>query len=298
MYSDAGDGGITTSSVKIDFSNEDRPSTDDGTDLTAFYKDVEDIQALTREIAQLSIDLEVKHGEKMINANVTESAKLQSTIESMMDRISTIAQQVKTKLDAIQTATRKLGETPEKEANNAGVIKIRQNQHARLIKAFSDAMRDYQAKQAESEKKYQNTIGRQIKMKFSADGNPIDDAEAERLAQEAIQEGRAEQLFSQAGDVLQRAIETRNDIKRIEQSMHRLNALFQDLAILVHEQGELFDVILNNVERSTQYMEKGREELAKAKKYQKASRKKMCWILIGVAVILAFVMAIILGYKG
>ena len=77
--------------------------------------------------------------------------------------------------------------------------------------------------------------------------------------------------------------------------MRELNQLFSDLAVLVNEQGELMDQILSNVQTSVQYVEKGRDELQKAKKYGKKSRKKLCWVMMVVFVIFLFILIPTLG---
>ncbi|CAJ1044405.1 putative Syntaxin/SNARE domain containing protein, partial [Leishmania shawi] len=100
----------------------------------------------------------------------------------------------------------------------------------------------------------------------------------------------------QSKEVLASIIETRNDIYRIEQSMRELNQLFNDLALLVNEQGEIMDVILANVQRSIRYVEKGSAELKKGRKYQKKSRKKLICFVVCIGIIVALSPPLISGW--
>lgn len=270
-------------------------ATDDN-DLENFYNSVKDVQGYIRDIQAFAVELQGKHSEKMQTADEKKAAALEDDIQLTTDKITNLTKQAKEKLDALQKGTAKLKETPDMEAANAGVIKIQQNQHAHLLKTFLAAVQDYQKIQNDNQKAYHEQTRRRIQMKYTnADGTTIDDATAERLATEALEQGTENEIFQQSKDELQRIIENRNDIYRIEQSMRELNQLFNDLAMLVNEQQEALDNILTNVQNSVKYVEKGREELQKAKKHAKKSRKKFCWLIVIVFVIFMFVLAAILG---
>ena len=59
-----------------------------------------------------------------------------------------------------------------------------------------------------------------------------------------------------------------------------VNEIFKDLAIMVHEQGEVIDSIEANVDNAATHVETANVQLEKARHYQKASRRKLCIILI------------------
>ncbi|XP_057312791.1 syntaxin-7-like isoform X2 [Hydractinia symbiolongicarpus] len=79
-------------------------------------------------------------------------------------------------------------------------------------------------------------------------------------------------------------------LRRLESDIVDVNEIFKDLAIMVHEQGDVIDSIEANVDSAAVHVETANVQLEKAKHYQKASRKKMCCILV-----ILLVVGIILG---
>lgn len=272
------------------------PVPSDDNPLETFYRDVGEVQGHINSIKQWSGEVQAKHAENMQASDQAKQKIITGDIEQLNAQITNASKSCKDKLESIQKSTGKLKETPEAEANNAGVIKIQENQHSKLIRAFLQAVQDHQKVAAENEKKVLEQTQMRIKLKYSnPDGTTIDDEQAKQLAQEALVSGTQNAIFQQSKDTLAQIIETRNDILKIEASMRELNQLFQDLAMLVSEQGEVMDIILTNVQSAVKFVEKGREELKDAKGYQKKSRKKMCWVMIVIFIIVMFILAGVLG---
>ena len=264
--------------------------------LEQFYRLVAEVQTLLREIQNKTQEVQVKHAEQMRSPDVEASKRVFADIQDLMQDINNSAAKTRDKLKEMEEGTKKLGETPEDAAGNSAVIKIQQNQHAHLSRTFAQTMKDYQDVQDENKRNYEEQTARQIRIKCTTeDGQTIDDEEAKRLAREMLVTGSADQIFSQSKEHLAQIIETRNDIYAIEQSMRELNQLFTDLATLVNEQGELMDQVLINVQTSVKYVEKGRKDQQAAKKYMKAGRKKKCWLIILLFIILIFILAPVLG---
>ena len=68
----------------------------------------------------------------------------------------------------------------------------------------------------------------------------------------------------------------------------------QDLAVLVHDQGEMVDSIEQNITRTAQHTEEANTQLRKAERHQRASRNRICFILMVVGFILAVLVVILL----
>lgn len=265
--------------------------------LNDFYSAMSKIQEDIRTIQSNSAVLSEKHSDKMQTADMEKSSAIGEEIEVITHSVNGATKSVKDSLEKMKKGTEKLKKDPETAAANAAVIKIQENQHAHLLRTFLAVVNTYQQLQGENEKHYREQTQRRIKMRYTnEDGSTIDDDRAAELAQEAIEFGTENAIFQQSKDTLAMIMENRNDIYKIEQNMRELNQLFHDLAVLVNEQGEVMNQILQNVEHANQYVEKGRKELAKAKKYHKKSRKKFCFIIIGVAVVVGFLLAVILGF--
>ena len=91
-------------------------------------------------------------------------------------------------------------------------------------------------------------------------------------------------------------IERESEIRNIEQSVGELNELFRDVAHIVREQGEAFDVIENNVQNTVQDTRNADLELRSANRYQKQARgKACCLLLILVIVLVIIILAVVLG---
>eukprot|EP01113_Clastostelium_recurvatum_P046016 TRINITY_DN7_c0_g2_i1.p1 TRINITY_DN7_c0_g2~~TRINITY_DN7_c0_g2_i1.p1 ORF type:complete len:327 (-),score=74.43 TRINITY_DN7_c0_g2_i1:55-1035(-) len=82
------------------------------------------------------------------------------------------------------------------------------------------------------------------------------------------------QLY-QSAQIYSKEIDRRDqDIQLIATSINDLAVLFNDLALLTHEQGAMLDVIEDNIEKTDQYTSKAVDELGEADHEQ----KKMCII--------------------
>ncbi|MEE6523538.1 hypothetical protein FKM82_022490, partial [Ascaphus truei] len=63
-----------------------------------------------------------------------------------------------------------------------------------------------------------------------------------------------------------------------------VNQIFKDLAVMIHDQGEMIDSIEANVESAEVHVERGTEQLQSASYYQKKSRKKICILMLALAI--------------
>lgn len=91
-------------------------------------------------------------------------------------------------------------------------------------------------------------------------------------------------------------IEREEEIRNIEQGVGDLNVLFQQVAQIVTEQGEVLDTIANNVENVRDDTRGADRELRSAARYQKNARSKACCLLLILSVILTIVLlAVFLG---
>lgn len=87
-------------------------------------------------------------------------------------------------------------------------------------------------------------------------------------------------------------IEEREDaIKEIESTMLEVNEIYRDLSTLVVEQGAQLDNIEANMSAAESSVENGAAQLSQASRYQKKARKKMCYVLLIVVIILGVMIA-------
>lgn len=77
------------------------------------------------------------------------------------------------------------------------------------------------------------------------------------------------------------------DVLALEQSVAELHQMFLDFALLTEQQGELLDQIEFQVKQAADYVEDGNVDIYEGIVYQKSIRKKQCWIMLIVAVVVA-----------
>jgi hypothetical protein len=92
--------------------------------------------------------------------------------------------------------------------------------------------------------------------------------------------------------------EKNEGLLELEESFDAVSDVINDLAVMVHEQGELIEKIETNVSTAKENVHEGVQSLAEAKKYQAEARKKMCIMASGVLLaILGGVVGLILYLK-
>lgn len=115
--------------------------------------------------------------------------------------------------------------------------------------------------------------------------------ESERMHQ---QQQIQEELEFEQGLLLERE----QRIRQIESDMLDVNQVFRDLAAMVHEQGDTIGTIEENITSVAYNVEEGQQQLAKASNYQKAYRKKLCFlILIFVVVVVILTIVIYISVR-
>eukprot|EP00743_Colponemidia_sp_Colp-15_P001068 GILK01001179.1.p2 GENE.GILK01001179.1~~GILK01001179.1.p2 ORF type:complete len:252 (-),score=56.63 GILK01001179.1:1345-2052(-) len=84
------------------------------------------------------------------------------------------------------------------------------------------------------------------------------------------------------------------EIVHLERDVRELNQIFVDLHGLVQQQGEMLDTIESQVEKTKTNVTAANRELLIARKYQNKSRKRMCYILLIAAIVLAVLCGVLI----
>ena len=88
--------------------------------------------------------------------------------------------------------------------------------------------------------------------------------------------------------------EREQGILEIQQQIGEVNEIFQDLAVLVNEQGQMIDDIEANIVSTAVRTKDAQRELTKADKSQKAARNKMICLAVVIAVVLIILILFLL----
>jgi len=167
--------------------------------------------------------------------------------------------------------------------------------HQKLVKDFHAVLKDFQKAQrmcAEREStflpqkgKKQASYGTMDEEQAAASGDGEYQMETQVLMQER---GRSD--FTQIDGELEynnALIEERErGILEIQQQIGEVNEIFQDLAVLVNEQGSMIDDIEANIVSTAVRTKDAQKELTKADKSQRAARNRLICIVIAVLVAL------------
>lgn len=80
-------------------------------------------------------------------------------------------------------------------------------------------------------------------------------------------------------------------IRRIQGEMSSVNKIFKDLACIVQEQGQVLDSIESSVASTVDDTSKAHKELKKASDRMRASRERMCCLLLAVLIFLFYLLS-------
>ena len=87
--------------------------------------------------------------------------------------------------------------------------------------------------------------------------------------------------------------EREQGITQLNRSVQDVAEIFQDLALLVNEQGSQIDNIQTNIETAVNSTQRGVRELARASRTQRQARRTMC-IIIACTLALVTILIIVL----
>ncbi|XP_047332147.1 syntaxin-121-like [Impatiens glandulifera] len=132
------------------------------------------------------------------------------------------------------------------------------------------------------ERRYKTLIGENADEAATAMAEKlIDVCESEEFLQKGILDTMAE-------------IEERNEgSKEMERDLNELHRVFDEMAVMVKNQGEEIDEIENQVKRFSSFVRGGIDQILARKYYQKNSRKWNCFVIIFLLLLLIILFAVL-----
>jgi syntaxin 7 len=120
------------------------------------------------------------------------------------------------------------------------------------------------------------------------------------LEQQALlRESKRQELMQLDGEIdYNNALIAERDagIAEIQSQIGEVNEIFQDLAVLVNEQGTMLDDIEANIVRTSVKTRDARQELVKAETSQRAARGKLMWLLLLAVVVLTIIILAVMPW--
>ncbi|XP_033840611.1 syntaxin-4 isoform X2 [Periophthalmus magnuspinnatus] len=242
-------------------------------------KKAQEIQEGLQSLKRMVSDLENK--QKTVLGVALPEDSMKKELQTLRDAIKTMAGQIQKKLKSIE---------PKKGENGDGTYisistRIQRTQHGVLSKEFVELMGHCNTIQAQYRDRNVERIQRQLKIT----GTNVTDEELDTMLESGQTDVFTQNILNDAKATKQalNEIESRHDeILKLEKSIRDLHEMFQYLAMEVEAQGEMVDRIETNIKQSSNYVEKAKENTAKAVTYQAKARKKKMWIAVCLAILI------------
>eukprot|EP01086_Lenisia_limosa_P012725 TRINITY_DN41261_c0_g1_i1.p1 TRINITY_DN41261_c0_g1~~TRINITY_DN41261_c0_g1_i1.p1 ORF type:complete len:263 (-),score=75.78 TRINITY_DN41261_c0_g1_i1:125-913(-) len=161
----------------------------------------------------------------------------------------------------------------------------------RLRKDFETVLHRFQEITSTSQEKIQQYLPKASANDLQLDDDDGDVMEEERRRKEqrrADLDRRHQQQSMVEADLEQNEAliaEREEGIAQIDTTIHEINDIFKDLATMVHDQGAQLDSIETNLINTDNRVSQASGELTKASDYQKAARRKACYLMLIVLII-------------
>nr|XP_009942647.1 PREDICTED: syntaxin-12 [Opisthocomus hoazin] len=206
-----------------------------------------------------------------------DSSKLQENLQQLQHSANRLAKETNEYLKELGSLPLPLSASEQRQ---------QRLQKERLMNDFSAALNNFQAVQRRVSEKEKETVARaRAGSRISADDRKS------RAFFPSLSSGEDwNQMQSQEEDVaiteqdLELIKERETAIRQLEADILDVNQIFKDLAMMIHDQGDMIDSIEANVESAEVHVERASEQLQRAAYYQKKSRKKICILILGLAV--------------
>lgn len=252
--------------------------------MDEFFSQIEEIR---QNIDKISEDVdEVKKLYSVILSAPIPEPKTKDDLEKLTVDIKKMANSVRNRLKGMEQSIE------QDEIRSSADLRIRKSQHSVLSRKFVDVMTKYNEAQVDFRERSKGRIQRQLEIT----GKSTTDEELEEMLESGNPSIFTSGIIdSQISKQALSEIESRHkDIVRLESSIKELHDMFMDIAMLVENQGEITNIIEVSMEKTVDHVEKAREDIVKAVKYQNKSRKKMIIIIVVVLIALG-ILALIIG---
>ncbi|XP_029312192.1 LOW QUALITY PROTEIN: syntaxin-4 [Cottoperca gobio] len=244
----------------------------------AFFKKVQEIHEWLQSLKKMVSNLENK--QKTVLGVALPEESMKKELQTHREQIKTLACQIEKKLKSIEL---KKGEEDGKYIPIN--VRMQRTQHGVLSREFVELMGHCNTIQAQYRDRNVERIQRQLKIT----GNNVTDSELDAMLESGQTDVFTQNILidAQATKQALNEIESRHDeILKLERSIRDLHEMFQYLAMEVDAQGEMVNQIETNIRQSSNYVEKAKENTAKAVTYQQKARKKKIWIAICLAILI------------
>ena len=217
------------------------------------------------ELASRRVDTPVTEEEKRISEEI---GNIISKSETAREEIKQVFDYMDADIDATSNKLSEKG-----QAQDSPELRSKRQTANTLRLKFQELLQRTNEAQVEFKKNAQNKIKRQLKIVKPELSEPeleelSKDADAGKKLISDMVMGPHATLSAAVSDIKQKY----EDVLRLERSVMQVHKMFEDLAVLVHEQVLMMDNIEHNVKAANNFLERGEKHLIEAKKWYQQSR--------------------------
>ncbi|XP_010167047.2 syntaxin-12 [Antrostomus carolinensis] len=253
-----------------------------GAAAAAGGSEADELVLLTCLVISLSSAAQIKNLMSQLGTK-QDSSKLQENLQQLQHSANRLAKETNEYLKELGSLPLPLSASEQRQ---------QRLQKERLMNDFSAALNNFQAIQRRVSEKEKETVARaragsRISMEC---GSTYTQRKSHTFFPSFSSGEDWNQMQSQEEDVaiteqdLELIKERETAIRQLEADILDVNQIFKDLAMMIHDQGDMIDSIEANVESAEVHVERASEQLQRAAYYQKKSRKKICILILGLAV--------------
>ncbi|KAG1058186.1 hypothetical protein G6F46_006809 [Rhizopus delemar] len=257
--------------------------------MDGYLTEIDDISTSIKTVNKNIDIINDLHDSSLVSINEKQWKQTSKQLSQFVSDTSTMNTHIKNRIKAL-------------EASNASHVKnsdlnIRRAQVARVKKEFLNCIQRYRDVEANFNQKYRQRVERQIRIvKQDVTEEELDaiidsDQQNQIFAQSLMQNSRS----GQAKAVLSEVQTRHDDIKRIQKTIMELAQLFEDMQMMVEDQGKVMDQIEQHAETTHADIEQGVTHISKAIVLARSTRAKK-WCCFILCIILAVVIAILVWW--
>ncbi|EFJ20598.1 hypothetical protein SELMODRAFT_109138 [Selaginella moellendorffii] len=260
--------------------------------LVGFFEEVSRIKDAMDAIQELLLKLNEDNESSKSVHKPGAMRELRSRMDEHVSLVLKNGRAIKSKLEALDAsnlANRKVKGCEEGSSTDRTRMSITNSLRIKL----RDLMADLANLRERMSSEYRGTIERRY---FTVTGEQasqeviermIQTGESENFLRKAIQEQGRGQIL----DTIQEIQERHDAVVEVERNLRELQQIFQDLATLVDAQGAQLNTIEEHVNKAASFVDRGTQQLVKAKRSQRRSRK---WTCIGIILLIIILLVILL----
>lgn len=263
---------------------------DEKMEMPRFFAQMNEIKESNKRIKVFTEEIEKLHKEALSTADSDVSAECSSKIEALMAKVTQITNKTRRSLQEMDTVTKELAQTCPKGSGN---LRMRENNHRQLSKAFMDGMKHYQKVQEIYQEKYRAQLQRQYLI-VKPRATKAELAELTRDPEAMKVQVFAMSVKEDSKKTLGQMKNRLQDMQNIERSIMELNQMFLQMQDLVVSQGAIINRIEYNVDQIEDYTAQANKSMESALESQKAIQKKKWYIVMIVMIIVGVILVCVI----